>query len=143
MSLKLIVTQYLKLKMPKSIIDEIGNVTYSVVSQNQSLQKIIPFSLVDLDSKYNEITMPLKFDFTDIRITINSNDSNNCSEESGFSGTDLSECQILEGEIEQEQDNENSQEENQDSVPDPDSTSNTNIVVNDENGGSDENGGIG
>ena len=55
-------------------------------------------------------------------------------------GTNLSECQILDGEIEQEQDNENSQEENQDSVPDPDSTSNTNIVVNDENGGSDENG---
>ncbi len=81
-------TQYLKLKMPKSIIDEIGNVTYSVISQNQnqnqnqsqnqSLQTIIPFSLVDLDSKYSEITIPLKFDldFTNIRIIINSNDSN-------------------------------------------------------------------
>ena len=49
--------------MPKSIIDEIGNVTYSVASQNQnqnqSLQKTIPFSLVDLDSKYNEITIPI------------------------------------------------------------------------------------
>ena len=77
-------TQYLKLKMPKSIIDEIGNVTYSVTSQNQnqnqSLQKTMPFSWVDLDSKYSEITIPipLKFnmDITTIRIIINSNDSN-------------------------------------------------------------------
>jgi hypothetical protein len=82
-------TQYLKLKMPKSIIDEIGNVTYSVISQNQNqtqtpienqsqnLQKTIPFSLVDLDSKYSEITIPLKFDldFANIRIIINSSDS--------------------------------------------------------------------
>lgn len=70
------ITQYIKLKMPKSIIDEIGNVTYSVLSQNQSPQKIIPFSLVDLDSKYSDITIPLKFDFTNIRIIINSIDSN-------------------------------------------------------------------
>ena len=132
-------SQFIKLKMPKAIIDNIGNVTYSVVSQNESPQKNIAFSVVDLDSKYNEVNIPIKFFFSNIRIMINSDDSNSCDEGSGSSGTDLSECQILDGEIEQEQDNENSQEENQDSVPDPDSTSNTNIVVNDENGGSDEN----
>ena len=71
-------TQYIKLKMPKSIINEIGNVTYSVISQNQnqSSQKVIPFSLVDFDPRYSEITIPLIFDFTNIRIIINSNDSN-------------------------------------------------------------------
>ncbi len=85
-------TQYLKLKMPKSIIDEIRNVTYSVISQNQtqtqtpiqnqspSIQKIIPFSLVTLDSKYNEITIPLKLDFTDIRVIIYSNTKNTSME---------------------------------------------------------------
>ena len=64
--------------MPKSIINEIGNVTYSVISQNQnqSSQKVIPFSLVDFDPRYSEITIPLIFDFTNIRIIINSNDSN-------------------------------------------------------------------
>ncbi len=66
--------------MPKAIIDEIGNVTYSVVSQNQSQnqssQKTIPFSVVDLDPKYSEITIPLKFDFTNIRIIINGNAEN-------------------------------------------------------------------
>jgi len=70
-------TQYIKLKMSKSIIDEIGNVTYSVASQNESPQRNIPFSVVDLDSKHNEITIPLKFDFTDIRVIINSKASNN------------------------------------------------------------------
>ena len=77
-------TQYLKLKIPKSIIDEIGNVTYSVTSQNQnqnqSLQKTMPFSWVDFDSKYSEVTIPIplksNIDITTIRIIINSNDSN-------------------------------------------------------------------
>ena len=74
-------TQYIKLKMPASIINEIGNVTYSVISQNQNQsqnqsQKVMPFSWVDFDPRYNEITIPLIFDFTNIRIIINSNDSN-------------------------------------------------------------------
>ncbi len=130
--------------MPKSIIDEIGNVTYSVTSQNQSLQKTIPFSVVDLDTKYSEVTIPLTFDldFANLRITINSNYSNSCSEESGFSGTDLAECQILEGEEEQEQDNETNGD-NQDFVPESNSANDTNEVFNDENVGSEGNDGEG
>ena len=46
---------------------------------------------------------------------------------------DFSECQILEGEIEQVLDIENSQEENQDSIPDSNPASDTNDVLSDEN----------
>jgi hypothetical protein len=79
-------SQFIKLKMPKSIIDEVGDVTYGAISQNDSPQRNIPFSIVDLDSKYSEVTIPIGFNFSDIRITINSNDSDNCGE-AGSSGT--------------------------------------------------------
>ncbi|MDN5845577.1 MAG: PQQ-dependent sugar dehydrogenase [Candidatus Nitrosocosmicus sp.] len=136
-------SQFIKLKMPKSIIDEIGNVTYTAISQNESPQRNIPFSVVDLDSKYSEVTIPIGFHFSNIRIIINSNDSDNCGEEAGSSGTDFSECQILEGEIEQAIDIENSQEENQDSIPDPNPASDTNEVFSDENVQKEENDGEG
>ena len=129
-------SQFIKVKMPKAIIDEIGNVTYNAISQNESPPKNMAFSVVDLDSKYSEVTIPIKFYFSNLKITLNSNDSNNCGEGSDSSGTDLSECQVLDGEI--EENNENSQK-NQYSVPDSNSTSFTNKVVSNENGGSDEN----
>ncbi|HYF99021.1 MAG TPA: hypothetical protein VD815_02925, partial [Candidatus Saccharimonadales bacterium] len=44
--------------------------------QNQSIQKTIPFSLVDLNSKYHEITIPLNSDFTDTRVIIYGNAKN-------------------------------------------------------------------
>jgi glucose/arabinose dehydrogenase len=73
-------SQYINVKIPKSLIYEIGDVTLSVTSQGQTqtqtLQKTIPNLLTNLDSKYNYITIPLKFNFTDLRLAINSNAKN-------------------------------------------------------------------
>lgn len=110
-------TQYIKLKMPVFIVDDIKNITYTDLSQSGIPEKVMPFSLVNLDSKYNEITIPIAFDFSNIRLTINgNNDSVNCDDKSELSDSYFFECHVLEGESLPDQDVEATQEITQDNA---------------------------
>lgn len=66
-------TQYVKIKMPKAIINKIENVVYGSLSERENSQGI-PFYVADIDAKYIEITIPLEFNVSNTRLTINSED---------------------------------------------------------------------
>jgi len=69
-----ITSQYLNIKIPKSIIGVVKNVNASETSsKDETTQQIIPFSVGNKILKYNDIIIPLKFTGNKLQIIINSN----------------------------------------------------------------------
>lgn len=67
-------SQYLKLKLPKSLIEKVGSVNASIISsQSKNNKQVIPFFSENKSLKYNDITIPINFKGTKIQIMINSN----------------------------------------------------------------------
>ncbi|MDQ6723125.1 MAG: right-handed parallel beta-helix repeat-containing protein, partial [Thermoproteota archaeon] len=65
-------SEYIKLQLPKSLINDIGNVNASIISsKDEIIQKIIPLSLDNPSLKYNDITIPIAFNGTKIKIMVN------------------------------------------------------------------------
>jgi len=71
------ITQFLKIKIPKSVINDTKNINASIISPNaETIQKTIPFSLDNKSLNYNDYTIPLIYKGNKIQIIINGPNSN-------------------------------------------------------------------